>query len=222
MNAVGFGIQQSISSWYGLLIMVGLAGMSVYLVALIIVRAMFFRKMGVDSRKLLGDAQRAFASNDARILSELGTQRATDPPVKILLGSAIANQNLSEPELSEVLGIVRARQKERLTKGLPSFGTMATIAPFIGLLGTVMGIIESFHSLAQSGAAGPNVVSSGVAAALWATAAGLCVAIPSVIAYNVFNHRAKETLTELEVLGRELIILFRNQRHTKMKMVKEA
>ena len=222
MNALGFGIEQSISSWYGMLIMVGMACMSIYLVALIIRRAMFFRKMNVDSKSILNDAQKAITTNDARILSDLGTQRATDPPVKILLGSALANQHLSEPELAELFGIVRVRQKERLTKGLSSFGTMATIAPFIGLLGTVMGIIESFHSLAESGAAGPNVVSSGVAAALWATAAGLCVAIPSVVAYNVFNHKAKQIMTELEVVGREILILLRNKGRTKMKMVKEA
>ena len=213
MNAVGFGIQQSISSWYGFLIMAGMAGMSVYLIALIIVRAMFFKKMSVDSKKLLSDAQKAFSSNDSRMLSDLGSQRATDPPVKVLLGCALANQHASETEMTELFGIVRMRQRERVSKGLSAFGTMATIAPFIGLLGTVMGIIESFHSLAQSGAAGPNVVSSGVAAALWATAAGLCVAIPSVIAYNVFNQKAKEIMTELEVVGRELIILFRGVKH---------
>ena len=207
---------QSLQSWYGLGIAVILAAMSVYLVALAIVRFMFFKKMTVNSTKLLSEVHLAVTNNDTKMLADLGNQRASDPPLRILLGTAISNQDLPENELREIFSLVKMKQKERLSKGLSAFGTMATIAPFVGLLGTVIGVIEAFEGLAASGAAGPNVVSSGVAAALWATALGLCVAIPSVVGYNIFGNKAKRIISELEVVGHELIILFRNaKRHKK-------
>ena len=106
-------------------------------------------------------------------------------------------------------GATRIRQRERLTRGLAHFGTFAAIAPFLGLLGTVLGIVESFNNLALSGAAGPNVVASGVASALWTTAIGLMVAIPSVVAFNIFNRKARSIVTELDVASRELVILLK-------------
>ena len=73
--------------------------------------------------------------------------------------------------------------------------------------------------LAASGAAGPNVVSAGVATALWATAAGLVVAIPSVVAYNVFRNKAKRIMTDMEVVSREILALFRVEQSVRLKAI---
>ena len=77
------------------------------------------------------------------------------------------------------------------------------------------GIVDAFNSLATTGAAGPNVVSSGVAEALWATAAGLVVAIPAVVANNIFRRKANAALTEMEIVGQELILLFKMEKSGK-------
>src|SRR5437762_1671842 len=73
-----------------------------------------------------------------------------------------------------------------LESRLGVLGTLASTAPYIGLFGTVLGVINAFQALANSSQAGANVVSGGIAAALVCTAAGLAVAVPSVVAYNVF------------------------------------
>ena len=66
--------------------------------------------------------------------------------------------------------------------------------------------------VATSGSSGPNVVASGVAEALWATAAGLVVAIPSVVSYNVFKNKAKNIMTDLEIASRELVLMFKSDK----------
>lgn len=219
-----FGIAQSVSSWYGILIMGSLACLSVYMAALIWVRHRFYKSVYVNSQKLLTDCSRALEENDSKVIAGFRGQRASDPPVRILISSALNNSELSSAELRELFQVTKIRQRERLTKGLSVFGTIATISPFMGLLGTVMGIIESFQSLATTGAAGPNVVASGVAAALWTTAAGLVVAIPSVVAYNIFKNKAKGILTDMEVVAQELLILLKVNKPHKLKalLAKEA
>ena len=80
---------------------------------------------------------------------------------------------------------------------LAVLGTIANVAPFIGLFGTVVGVIRAFQSIAVRASAGPAVVASGIAEALIATAAGLFVAVPAVIAYNFFLKRTKKLSLEL-------------------------
>ncbi len=88
---------------------------------------------------------------------------------------------------------------------------MGNIAPFIGLFGTVVGIIKAFRDLALSGTGGPTVVARGIAEALVATAAGLAVAIPAVIIFNYFTRRVKVIMSELEIFSARLIITMGNK-----------
>lgn len=207
-----YGIEHSVSSWYGALLMGLIACMSVYMIALAFVRWRFFRGIRTDSRKILQDVQQALEKNDPGVLGSFKGHRVSDPPVSIMVAAGLANREQEPADLQESLKLTIVKQKGRLEKGLSAFGTMATIGPFLGLLATVLGIIESFHNLAQSGAAGPNVVASGVAAALWGTAAGLVVAIPSVVFYNIFGAKAKAHVTDMELTARELMLIFRTKR----------
>ena len=86
-------------------------------------------------------------------------------------------------------------------------GTMGNTAPFIGLFGTVIGIIKAFRDLALAGAGGPAVVAKGIAEALVATAGGLAVAIPAVIVYNYFMRKVKDRSVEMEVVSARLLVL---------------
>lgn len=206
-----FGILQAFSSWHGAIITSILIVLSIYLAALIFMRAMFFKSINTDSQKLLRDVHKAISSNDSKVVDEFRTRRESDPPVRVVVGVCLAHGDLPSSDLNELLGVTRMRQVQRLSKGLPVFNTLATIAPFIGLLGTVIGIVESFNSLASTGAAGPNVVAAGVAEALWATAAGLVVAIPSVVAHNIFRTKIKDINTDMEVVSKELMIMTRSE-----------
>lgn len=83
--------------------------------------------------------------------------------------------------------------------------TIGSVAPFVGLFGTVMGIIDAFHGLGTAGAATLRAVAPGVSEALITTAAGLLVAVPAVVAYNQFNARIRETAARLDDFARELM-----------------
>jgi biopolymer transport protein ExbB len=92
----------------------------------------------------------------------------------------------------------KARERHRLERNLAFLGTLGSNAPFIGLFGTVIGIIKAFHDLAKNQAGGVTVVMAGISEALVATAVGLLVAIPAVVAFNYFNRRVRTKMTEVD------------------------
>ena len=98
----------------------------------------------------------------------------------------------------EMLQVALSQEKLLLERNLSRLGTMAAIAPLIGLLGTVWGIMRAFHDMAATGSAAPTVVASGVAEALVTTAAGLVVAVPALVLYNHFASRLNVMLTVAE------------------------
>lgn len=98
-------------------------------------------------------------------------------------------------------------------KGLGSLATISTTAPFVGLFGTVIGIINSFRGMALSGSGGIGAVSAGIAEALFATAIGLGVAIPAVWLYNHFMNKVERFNVEMKNASSELIDYFLKNRH---------
>lgn len=97
------------------------------------------------------------------------------------------------------------RERLKLERGLSHLGTIAVIAPFVGLLGTVVGITKTFADVAKQGKAGIEVVSAGVSEALVATAIGLLVAITSVVLFNHFKKRFEDMVTEWDITARHLL-----------------
>jgi biopolymer transport protein ExbB len=96
-------------------------------------------------------------------------------------------------------------EKTRYEKRLNFLATLASNAPYIGLFGTVLGIVRSFRDLAANMAEASSAVMAGIAEALIATAVGLLVAIPAVIAFNVFKGRVKDSVTSGQLLSRILL-----------------
>ena len=103
---------------------------------------------------------------------------------------------------------VQAEELQRCERGWSFLATTAGAAPFIGLLGTVCGIMQSFHAIGKRGGATLAVVGPGISEALVATAAGLAVAIPALVAYNVFVNRIRQLETDLDHFAEELTLLF--------------
>lgn len=89
-------------------------------------------------------------------------------------------------------------QQPKLEKSLAFLATVGSNAPYIGLFGTVLGIMKSFHDLANATNAGQQTVMSGISAALIATAAGLLVAIPNIVAFNYFQKQVKAIIGSVE------------------------
>ena len=95
--------------------------------------------------------------------------------------------------------------RQHLDKGLVVLGTLGNNAPFIGLFGTVIGIIKAFHDLSVNPQGGPSVVMAGISEALIATAVGLMVAIPAVIAFNGLQRMIKRRVANAETIMRLIL-----------------
>ena len=183
-----------------------LAFMSVYSIWVMIDRTLAFRKAAAASRAFVQTLREKLAAND--IAAALTAAKVHDeaPIAKVAFaalteyqhGAAYLAGEGGELDLDVVDAINRelARAKEielaSLKRGLGGLASISSAAPFIGLFGTVIGIINAFRSMAESGQGGLGAVSAGIAEALFTTATGLLVAIPAVMAFNYFNGRIEE------------------------------
>lgn len=120
---------------------------------------------------------------------------------------SIVNKTALERTLQ--LGI--SEELARLERSMSWLATTATVSPFVGLFGTVLGIIDSFQGLGASGSASLRAVAPGISEALIATAAGLAAAIPAAIAYNAFGHSIKELGARMDDFSLEFLNL--TERH---------
>ena len=103
--------------------------------------------------------------------------------------------------------VARAKEEERLEAHLPFLATVGSISPYIGLFGTVWGIMNSFQSIAISRNTSLAIVAPGIAEALFATALGLLAAIPAVVAYNKFNSDSKKYSQRLENFSKRFLTI---------------
>ena len=109
--------------------------------------------------------------------------------------------------ISRSLQIATNQELSRLEQSLSWLATTASVSPFIGLLGTVLGIIRAFQNLGAAGSTSLSSVGPGIAEALIATAAGLFAAIPAAMAYNHFGHMLKEMGSQMDDFGLEFLNL---------------
>ena len=111
------------------------------------------------------------------------------------------------PIVEQQLETRLALERNELEKRLLILATLGNNAPFIGLLGTVLGVIRAFHDLGASAGQGPEVVMQGLAEALVATAVGILVALPCVASYNYLQKRVNDLMLEADRFGRTLIAM---------------
>jgi len=131
----------------------------------------------------------------------LAAARANDSLQGRALSAMLAKAPAGPAAAEEALQSALIEERLKLEKNLIILGTLGNNAPFLGLFGTVLGIIKAFYDLAVSGTAGASVVMAGISSALVATALGILVAIPAVVAYNFFLTRIKEAQSEVESLA---------------------
>lgn len=133
-------------------------------------------------------------------------------------GSSI--NNVSEA-FERALRRVTIHENSRMEKAVSFLATTGNTAPFIGLFGTVWGIMESFSGIASSGSASLAVVAGPIAEALIATAVGLVAAIPAVIAFNYFNSKAARLGAEMEIFSADFLSLVSRQSIKSNSMTEE-
>jgi biopolymer transport protein ExbB len=119
-------------------------------------------------------------------------------PLGKLLAAGLANRHRPREVLMERLEDAGRHVVHELERFLNTLGTIAGVSPLLGLLGTVTGIIKAFNAINAGGAGDPRMLSGGIAEALVATAAGLCVAIPSLVAYRYLRGRVDTIVVEME------------------------
>ncbi|MEF9933518.1 MAG: MotA/TolQ/ExbB proton channel family protein [Cetobacterium sp.] len=108
-------------------------------------------------------------------------------------------------DTDELLREIEIEEMESLEKNTHILGIIAYTSPMIGLLGTVTGMIQAFNKMAEHGAGDPNVVAGGISQALLTTALGLIIAIPSIVAYNMYSKRIEKTNNEVEKIVTSII-----------------
>jgi biopolymer transport protein ExbB/biopolymer transport protein TolQ len=176
--------------------------LSVYCVALIWERWKFFKKSIGNSTEFLAKVRSAC---DAGKLPEAANLAKGHRG----LASSVVMATLSGPSNRDERrrGAERAagRAVAELEKGIATLGTIASVAPFIGLFGTVLGVMRAFKDLAAATGAGPGLVAVGISEALICTAAGLAVAIPAVAAFNHFNQKIARFDEELHWMIDEVL-----------------
>lgn len=170
----------------------------------------FFRAVAHASR--LAEAQHAVgalvASPYTRLFGE-GTTFFSELVPGGLAAEPGAGGTLTPTQLEALRMVLETQvdaEHDQLGRFIPWLATLGSVSPLLGLLGTVLGVMDAFIGIAVGGAGNISAVAPGVAEALVTTVAGLAVAIPSVIAYNIFTARQNFVAAELEGFARELIV----------------
>lgn len=203
--------------WVARGVVIVLAIMSVYSLGLAIERALRFHKARKESVSAAGRISELL--DEGRLEDADDLTRRTDyrnSHIARVLGAGIRRfRQIERQDLAEDFDPVSAagraidREKEMtvadMRRGLGNLATISTTAPFIGLFGTVVGIINAFQGMAASGSGGLGAVSAGIAEALVATAFGLFVAIPAVWLYNYFLGKIDRFQVEINNSSSELL-----------------
>ena len=187
-----------------------LIGLSVISVAIMLERAWFYFSIRDDLAALAASFRDTLRKGDYDQAHKLLEKSPSAEAAVVLAGLAEADRGSQSAE--EAMEGAKALQKMRLERRLAFLGTLGNNAPFIGLLGTVIGVVKAFEGLsvetteaAQGASAAPQEVMAAIAEALVATAVGLAVAIPAVVAYNVFQRHSRAILANTEALSRVLM-----------------
>ena len=148
--------------------------------------------LGTDLRRLLSKG--AYADARSRV-------KGSDNAEMIVIAAGLEEIERGVEAVSEAMVGQKPHARLLLERNLAFLGTLGNNAPFIGLFGTVLGIIKAFHDLAGNQAGGVAVVMAGISEALVATSVGLMVAIPAVIGFNFFNRRVRFTIANVDSLA---------------------
>ena len=180
---------------------------SIYSWAVIIEKIKLFKKINSSTEEF---ENKFWKSKSAENFYDNLPSKTEDPMARVFMDSmqvmlkSKRSSNLNE-KMSRMLEINIEKQMEKIEKGYTFLATVGSTAPFIGLFGTVWGIMNSFQSIAISRNTSLAIVAPGIAEALFATALGLLAAIPAVVAYNKFNNDAKKYSQKLENFSKRFL-----------------
>jgi biopolymer transport protein ExbB/TolQ len=173
-------------------------------ITILLERILYYRKLSKADRA-------AFMAGIARALKSGNIDKGIDickdtfAPFSAVVCSGLERLRRRDKEISNAMERAITIETAKLERFTGIVGTIGNTAVYIGLFGTVLGIIRAFHDIAAAGAGGMSIVIGGVAEALICTATGLFVAIPAVIAFNYFAKRVESFVIDMELSASELI-----------------
>ncbi|MDA7456425.1 protein TolQ [Candidatus Pelagibacter ubique] len=184
-----------------------LIGCSIYSWAVIIEKFRVFKKINLESEEF---EEKFWKSKSAETFYNSLPADVENPTALLFkdtmqsLLKAKSKTNLND-RMASILEVNIEKQISKIDKGFTFLATVGSTAPFIGLFGTVWGIMNSFQSIAISRNTSLAIVAPGIAEALFATALGLLAAIPAVVAYNKFNNDSKKYSQRLENFSKRFL-----------------
>jgi len=141
-------------------------------------------------------------------------------PISQIILAALLKHGSSRDEIKEVIEDTARQEVTILERNLPILATIGNIAPLLGLLGTVFGMIKAFQVVSVVGVGNPEALAGGISEALLTTAFGLSVAIPTIVAYNYLAHRVDRQIKEMESTSVEILELLTIKQDSKEEGVK--
>ena len=183
---------------------------SVVAMAIILERLWSLRRRRVMPPGLMEQVwqwQRAQALTPERIQA-----LAQGSPLGRLLSAGLVNRNHSREVMKEAINDVGRQVVAKLERYLNTLGTIASVSPLLGLLGTVFGMIDIFTVIIDAGVGNPGVLAGGISEALLTTAAGLTVAIPSLMFHRYFNGRVNQFALAMEEEALNLVEVIKGER----------
>lgn len=180
--------------------------LSLVSIVMIVERYGVLRRTTLRSKRVQKDLELALKERDLERVKLVAEDQDSIEGRAAAYGLAHLEKNGTRG-LEEVFSTIAKIERPRLEKSLGFLATVGSNAPYIGLFGTVLGIMKSFQDLANASDAGQGTVMAGISAALIATAAGLMVAIPAVLAYNYFQKQVKTIFASLDSV-KEMILAY--------------
>jgi biopolymer transport protein ExbB/TolQ len=179
---------------------------SILSVTILLERIVYYRKRSKTKRaEFMTRIERALKGNNIQRAIEICKETFT--PFSNVVYSGLELLGHHKKEISNAMEREITIETAKLERYTSIVGTIGNTAVYIGLFGTVLGIIRAFHDIAAAGAGGMSIVIGGVAEALVCTATGLFVAIPAVIAFNYFTRKVESFIDNMELCASELIDL---------------
>lgn len=172
--------------------------LSIASLAVIFERGMFFKSIKFDFEPFSKELENLLASDERQKAKELCKESEKySVEAKVAL-KGLETWSRGSKSMTEAMEGFAVSERQLLDRGLVFLATLGNNAPFIGLFGTVIGIIQAFHELAANPEGGASVVMASISEALVATAVGLLVAIPAVIAFNIYNRSVRKKMINAE------------------------
>ncbi len=175
--------------------------------AVILERFWRYRSLGRELRSFQLEAMNALLRNEIESLRALCAKNEHLPTARIL-AAGVERLHAKDSRLRERWIEATERRRQVINQDLRQYlwvlGTIGSASPFVGLFGTVVGILKSFQDMARTGAGGFTVVAAGISEALIATAAGIVVAVIAVLAFNAFQTRWSALVLEIKLHTEEL------------------